>query len=130
MFFNMKKILSVFAGKSDEIRKEVRSLKTDLLELRKVFWEIKKINHASLLTNIINLADIDKKDKEILALLMQNKFDNVVINNNDICFENINKYLQLVKPVDIDVKYLKRVGGNKDGGYVMFTPPPSFFLCY
>ncbi|EAJ4563277.1 hypothetical protein ACMTSI_001627, partial [Campylobacter jejuni] len=74
--------------------------------------------------NIINLTDIDKKDKEILALLMQNKFDNVIINNNDICFENINKYLQLVKPIDIDVKYLKRVGGSKDGGYVMFTPPP------
>ncbi|EGD3119128.1 hypothetical protein Q4Y49_001580 [Campylobacter coli] len=56
---------------------------------------------------------------------MQNKFDNVIINNNDICFENINKYLQLVKPIDIDVKYLKRVGGSKDGGYVMFTPPPA-----
>ncbi|MGM9106869.1 hypothetical protein ACTFHA_04730, partial [Campylobacter jejuni] len=65
---------------------------------------------------------------EILALLMQNKFDNVIINNNDICFENINKYLQLVKPIDIDVKYLKRVGGSKDGGYVMFTPPRIMFL--
>ncbi len=105
MFFNIKKNLNIFSEKIDEIKKEMKSLKIDLLELNKIFLEIKKINRASLMTNIINLTDIDKKDKEILALLMQNKFDNVIINNNDICFENINKYLQLVKPIDIDVKY-------------------------
>ncbi|MGO4862054.1 hypothetical protein ACTP2L_00380, partial [Campylobacter jejuni] len=88
MFFNIKKNLNIFSEKIDEIKKEMKSLKIDLLELNKLFLEIKKINRASLMTNIINLTDIDKKDKEILALLMQNKFDNVIINNNDICFEN------------------------------------------
>ncbi|EFK9810206.1 hypothetical protein HIW17_001940, partial [Campylobacter jejuni] len=87
MFFNIKKNLNIFSEKIDEIKKEMKSLKIDLLELNKLFLEIKKINRASLMTNIINLTDIDKKDKEILALLMQNKFDNVIINNNDICFE-------------------------------------------
>ncbi|EDJ1847229.1 hypothetical protein GFA01_08210, partial [Campylobacter jejuni] len=69
MFFNIKKNLNIFSEKIDEIKKEMKSLKIDLLELNKIFLEIKKINRASLMTNIINLTDIDKKDKEILALL-------------------------------------------------------------
>ncbi|ECC2210061.1 hypothetical protein FOH25_08755, partial [Campylobacter jejuni] len=67
MFFNIKKNLNIFSEKIDEIKKEMKSLKIDLLELNKLFLEIKKINRASLMTNIINLTDIDKKDKEILA---------------------------------------------------------------
>ncbi|MFH5179320.1 hypothetical protein ACHIIX_09495, partial [Campylobacter coli] len=66
MFFNIKKNLNIFSEKIDEIKKEMKSLKIDLLELNKLFLEIKKINRASLMTNIINLTDIDKKDKEIL----------------------------------------------------------------
>ncbi|EQC4598557.1 hypothetical protein ABU12_001086, partial [Campylobacter jejuni] len=60
MFFNIKKNLNIFSEKIDEIKKEMKSLKIDLLELNKLFLEIKKINRASLMTNIINLTDIDK----------------------------------------------------------------------
>ncbi|ELH2349043.1 hypothetical protein RPZ77_001859, partial [Campylobacter jejuni] len=66
MFFNIKKNLNIFSEKIDEIKKEMKSLKITYLELNKIFLEIKKINRASLMTNIINLTDIDKKDKEIL----------------------------------------------------------------
>lgn len=58
--------------------------------------------------------------------MIQNKYDNVVINNNEECFNNIKKYLDLVNPIGLDIAKLIRLGGKRDDGYVMFTPPISF----
>ncbi|HFU6392277.1 TPA: hypothetical protein ACH6P2_000356 [Campylobacter jejuni] len=42
MFFNIKKNLNIFSEKIDEIKKEMKSLKIDLLELNKLFWKLKR----------------------------------------------------------------------------------------
>ena len=80
---------------------------------------------ANLLLGIINTIDIDKKDKELLLLLLQNRDKNYIrINNNRLCYENIQKYLNILRPIEYDINNLARIGGREDGGYVMITPPP------
>lgn len=104
--------------------KEFKELKSELFKINKTLKEIKGINHSSLMTNIINIADIKKEDKELLALLMQNKYDNIVINNNEECFNNIKTYLNLIKPINLDVTKLIRIGGKKRWWLCNACPPP------
>lgn len=84
-----------------------------------------QLNYQILMSNIITNLDIDKKDKQILLLLLQNRDRNFIrINDNEEIYENITSYLKLFKPLALPLEKLIRVGGKRDGGYVMLTPPP------
>ncbi|WP_299545913.1 hypothetical protein [uncultured Helicobacter sp.] len=81
-----------------------------------------QINYCLLMSNIIANLDINKKDKEILLLLLQDRDRNYIrINDNAECFNNICKYLKILKPLNIPNDKLIRIGGNGDGGYVMYN---------
>nr|WP_276149105.1 hypothetical protein [Campylobacter jejuni] len=74
------------------------------------------------MSNIISNLDIDKKDREILLLLLQDRDRNYIrINNNEQCYENILNYLKLIRPLELPINDLLRIGGNGDGGYVMYN---------
>ncbi|MCI5968562.1 hypothetical protein [Helicobacter sp.] len=95
-------------------------MKEVLKELNKNIVLNNQINYQILMSNIIVNSNIDKVDKEILLLLLQNRDSNYVrINHNAQCFENIQKYLKLIQPLAIPLDSLKRIGGNSDGGYVI-----------
>lgn len=48
----------------------------------------------------MKILDIDKKDKQILLLLLQNRDRNFIrINDNEEIYENITSYLKLFKPL-------------------------------
>lgn len=81
------------------------------------------LNYQILMSNIIsNLKFNDEKDKEILLLLLQDRDRNYVrINNNKQCYKNIIKYLKLLRPIELPISDLIRVGGAGDGGYVMYN---------
>lgn len=80
--------------------------------------------YHNIMLGIINSLDIPKDDREILLLLLQNRDKNYLrINNNKKCYDNIKSYLDLLRPIKVDKKYLTRVGGDEDGGYIMITPP-------
>ncbi|HED6757488.1 TPA: hypothetical protein R5074_000692 [Campylobacter coli] len=90
--------------------------------------EIKLNNQLSyqiLMSNIIsNLNFNNEKDKEILLLLLQDRDRNYLrINNNKQCYKNIIKYLKLLRPLNIPLCDLIRIGGVSDGGYVMYNNP-------
>ncbi|TBR81308.1 hypothetical protein DU473_04255 [Campylobacter novaezeelandiae] len=79
-----------------------------------------QLNYQILMSNIITNLDIDKKDKQILLLLLQNRDRNFIrINDNEEIYENITSYLKLFKPLALPLEKLIRVGGKNDGGYVM-----------
>ncbi|EOD9319095.1 hypothetical protein ACJ6YR_001762, partial [Campylobacter jejuni] len=49
-----------------------------------------QLSYQILMSNIISNLDIDKKDKEILLLLLQARDRNYIrINNNEQCYQNI-----------------------------------------
>ncbi|EDP4351549.1 hypothetical protein GZ534_001113, partial [Campylobacter jejuni] len=53
-----------------------------------------QLSYQILMSNIISNLDIDKKDKEILLLLLQARDRNYIrINNNEQCYQNIINYL-------------------------------------
>lgn len=95
--------------------------KLELLEtLNKKLEFSNQLNYQILMSNIIIHSDIDKKDKELLLLLLQDRDRNYIrINHNKECYKNIMEYLRLLRPIDIPLENLKRVGGNRDGGYVI-----------
>lgn len=43
------------------------------------------------------------------------------INNNEQCYQNIISYLNLIQPLELPLSDLLRIGGNGDGGYVMYN---------
>lgn len=81
-----------------------------------------QLKYQLLMSNIIaNLDFKNQKDKEILLLLLQDRDRNFIrINNNKQCYENIKTYLNILQPLDIPQDELIRIGGNTDGGYIMF----------
>ncbi|EIJ4041786.1 hypothetical protein K9T45_001648 [Campylobacter jejuni] len=80
-----------------------------------------QLNYQILMSNVIANLDIDKKDKQILLLLLQNRDRNFIrINDNEEIYENITSYLKLFKPLALPLEKLIRVGGKNDGGYVMY----------
>ncbi|EAL5082344.1 TPA: hypothetical protein R4J49_000138 [Campylobacter jejuni] len=93
--------------------------------MEKLLEALKFNNHLSyqiLMSNIISNLDIDKKDREILLLLLQDRDRNYIrINNNEQCYENILNYLKLIRPLELPINDLLRIGGNGDGGYVMYN---------
>ncbi|EQC3697414.1 FkbM family methyltransferase [Campylobacter jejuni] len=81
-----------------------------------------QLSYQILMSNIISNLDIDKKDKEILLLLLQARDRNYIrINNNEQCYQNIINYLNLIRPLELPLCDLLRIGGNGDGGYVMYN---------
>ncbi|EPQ9797383.1 hypothetical protein ACUYWN_001753, partial [Campylobacter jejuni] len=57
-----------------------------------------QLSYQILMSNIISNLDIDKKDKEILLLLLQARDRNYIrINNNEQCYQNIINYLNLIR---------------------------------
>lgn len=80
-----------------------------------------QLSYQILMSNTLSNLDMDKKDKEILLLLLQDRDRNYIrINHNDQCYENILNYLKLIRPLELPLCDLLRVGGNTDGGYVMY----------
>ncbi|WP_233704053.1 hypothetical protein [Helicobacter mesocricetorum] len=91
--------------------------------IEKAIRENTQINYNLLMSNIIIHSHIKEEDKQILLLLLQDRDRNYVrINPNQQCFENIQKYLELLRPLKVDYEDLVRVGGKGDGGYVMYKP--------
>lgn len=82
-----------------------------------------QVNYALLMSNIIlNSKSIkDEAHREILLLLLQDRDRNYIrINDNEEVFANIKRYLELLRPLNIDTKELVRIGGKSDGGYVIY----------
>ena len=80
-----------------------------------------QINYCILMSNIICNSNINPNDKQIMLLLLQNRDKNYIrINHNDRVYENIKAYLNLLRPLKIPLNKLIRIGGDGDGGYVMY----------
>lgn len=80
-----------------------------------------QLSYQILMSNTLSNLDMDKKDKEILLLLLQDRDRNYIrINHNEQCYENILNYLEFIRPLELPLCDLLRVGGNTDGGYVMY----------
>ncbi|WP_162982732.1 hypothetical protein [Helicobacter vulpis] len=60
--------------------------------------------------------------KEILYAFMQNPNMYVCVDSRSSCVEIVRAYLDLIRPAALT--NLIRVGGELDGGYVMYPPPP------
>ncbi|EOD9294460.1 hypothetical protein ACVDIK_001695, partial [Campylobacter jejuni] len=68
-----------------------------------------QLSYQILMSNIISNLDIDKKDKEILLLLLQARDRNYIrINNNEQCYQNIINYLNLIRPLELPLCDLLR----------------------
>ncbi|MBM0637668.1 hypothetical protein GC017_06765 [Campylobacter hepaticus] len=81
-----------------------------------------QLSYQILMLNIISNSDISKKDKEILLLLLQDRDKNYIrINHNEQCYKNITTYLNLIRPLEIPLRNLIRIGGLSDGGYVVYN---------
>ncbi|MCR6575364.1 hypothetical protein CINS5915_03160 [Campylobacter insulaenigrae] len=101
----------------------MQTLKNELEKLNEQVKYNNQLNYQLLMSNIIaNLEFKDIKDKEILLLLLQNRDRNYVrINNNQQCYENIKRYLSILRPLKLPLQDLVRIGGESDGGYVMMN---------
>ncbi|WP_077247035.1 hypothetical protein, partial [Helicobacter pullorum] len=98
----------------------MESLEQILKEIKGEMIRSNQLNYQILMSNIIAHTEIDDKDKQILLLLLQDRDRNYVrINHNVECWNNIKRYLELVKPIEMPLEKLVRVGGRRDGGYVM-----------
>ncbi|MCR2125097.1 hypothetical protein CUPS3778_08655, partial [Campylobacter upsaliensis] len=81
-----------------------------------------ELNYNLLMSNIIIHSKIDEKDKQILLQCLQDRDRNYIrLNDNEQVYENIKKYLSLLRPLALPFENLVRVGGFNDGGYVMFN---------
>ncbi len=63
----------------------------------------------------------NEEHKAILYAMLQIGLG-VIIDSRKVCVQNMYKYLNLIRPAQLD--NLVRIGGNIDGGYVMLPPPP------
>ncbi len=80
-----------------------------------------QLNYQILMSNIIINSKINEEDKQTLLLLLQDRDRNYIrINHNEECYQNIVKYLNLLRPLELPLEQLIRVGGKRDGGYVMY----------
>lgn len=76
-----------------------------------------------LMSNCITNAKINKKDKQTLLLLLQDRDRNYLrINHNSQVYTKIKEYLAILRPLKIQRNALVRIGGENDGGYVMCRP--------
>lgn len=84
-------------------------------------------NNVSLLqkTNLLGHAIRDcvaqQEHKVILYALLQLE-RNIILDSRQSCFKNMSAYLKILQPAMLD--NLTRIGGCRDGGYVMLPPPP------
>ncbi|MBT0858546.1 hypothetical protein KJQ62_07565 [Campylobacter coli] len=103
----------------------MKNLEKQIKILNEEFKLNNQLSYQILMSNIIsNLNFNNEKDKEILLLLLQDRDRNYLrINNNKQCYKNIIKYLKLLRPLDIPLCDLIRIGGIGDGGYVMYNNP-------
>lgn len=101
----------------------MNELNKNLEELGKQVKLNNQLSYQILMSNIIsNLHFENSKDKEILLLLLQDRDRNYLrINHNEEIYNNIVKYLKLLRPLDLPLKDLIRIGGKGDGGYVMYN---------
>ncbi|MBS4439954.1 hypothetical protein CVU7313_07370 [Campylobacter vulpis] len=91
-------------------------------ELKMHLKKMSELNYNLLMSNIIIHSKIDEKDKQILLWCLQDRDRNYVrLNDNEQVYENIKKYLSLLRPLALPLENLVRVGGFNDGGYVMFN---------
>ena len=91
-------------------------------ELKMHLKKMSELNYNLLMSNIIIHSKIDEKDKQILLQCLQDRDRNYVrLNDNEQVYENIKKYLSLLRPLALPFENLVRVGGFNDGGYVMFN---------
>lgn len=96
-----------------------------MLEMEKLNAQLKlsnELNYNILMSNIIIHSKIDENDKQILLQALQNRDRNYIrINDNEQVYENIKAYLKLLRPLALPLEKLERIGGKRDGGYVMFN---------
>ncbi len=72
------------------------------------------------MSQIITNAKINKKDKQTLLLLLQDRDRNYLrINHNTQVYTRIKEYLEILRPLKSRRDALVRIGGENDGGYVM-----------
>lgn len=94
-----------------------------MLEMEKLNAQLKlsnELNYNILMSNIIIHSKIDENDKQILLQALQNRDRNYIrINDNEHVYENIKAYLKLLRPLALPLEKLERIGGKRDGGYVM-----------
>ncbi|MBF7044469.1 hypothetical protein [Campylobacter volucris] len=101
----------------------MKNLERELQNLNEQVKLNNQLTYNILMSNIIpNLKFNNEEDKEILLLLLQDRDRNYIrINNNKQCYNNIVRYLKLLRPIDLPTSDLVRVGGIGDGGYVMYN---------
>lgn len=81
------------------------------------------LQYQILMSNCITNAKINKKDKQTLLLLLQDRDRNYLrINHNSQIYKKIKEYLAILRPLKIQRNALVRIGGENDGGYVMCRP--------
>lgn len=78
------------------------------------------LQNKILMSNVIAHSKINKKDKQILLRLLQDRDRNYIrLNDNAQVFDRIQTYLKVLQPAKIAKDSLVRIGGANDGGYVM-----------
>ncbi|WP_297810250.1 hypothetical protein [uncultured Helicobacter sp.] len=81
-----------------------------------------QLQNKILMSNIITNSKINKKDKQILLLLLQDRDRNYLrLNHNLQVHTRILEYLKVLQPIKVGRDSLIRVGGANDGGYVMYN---------
>lgn len=81
-----------------------------------------QLQNQILMSNIITNSKINKKDKQILLLLLQDRDRNYLrLNHNLQVHTRILEYLKVLQPIKVGRDSLIRVGGANDGGYVMYN---------
>ncbi|WP_346671295.1 FkbM family methyltransferase [Helicobacter pullorum] len=99
----------------------MENLEQLLKEMNKQIELSNQLNYQILMSNIIVNSKINEEDKQTLLLLLQDRDRNYIrINHNEECYQNISKYLDLLRPLELPLEQLVRIGGKKDGGYVMY----------
>lgn len=81
------------------------------------------LQNQILMSQIITNAKIDEDDKQTLLLLLQDRDRNYLrLNHNSQVYARIQEYLEILRPLEIQRDTLVRIGGENDGGYVMYRP--------
>lgn len=108
----------------------MENLEQILKEMNKQIELSNQLNYQILMSNIIVNSKINEEDKQTLLLLLQDRDRNYIrINHNEECYQNISKYLDLLRPLELPLEQLVRIGGKKDGGYVMYGGGGAFREC-
>ncbi len=99
------------------------SLKESLESLILQVKQNNLLQNQILMSQIIANTKINKKDKQTLLLLLQDRDRNYLrINHNTQVYTRIKEYLEILRPLKIHRDALVRIGGENDGGYVMCRP--------